>query len=371
MMEINANELMARAPEKTEWLVPKRFIDGGLNLLVGEVAAGKTFLALDLALGVAERGTAWGGLDIPRGQVLYYCLDSSPNMIAQRLKGLCQKDGLTPPKALMFDFGRHDFYREQEIDLLIGKILANRTRLVIFDVLARYLDGINENSISMISPLMTRMRAICDETKASILFIHHFNKHSSVKEIIGNRVRGSSDIFASVDVAMGAMVKGEERELRVIKNRFGKPAEPLKFVIADEGWLDFHPVVLGSSAMPTMAEVTTEQVVSMLRALPGKYYPRKVIEEMLADFFGLPSKRTLDDVFAGLGDEEDIRVGVKDKVKYYGYFREDGTPMMEVEDESGQDESYGQQKEKLIRMLKPLVAEMKRKKKEKEGEQVT
>jgi RecA-family ATPase len=58
LAQITAPELVTQAPEHVAWLVSKRLVEGGVNLLVGEIAAGKTFLALDLALGVAGQGVA-------------------------------------------------------------------------------------------------------------------------------------------------------------------------------------------------------------------------------------------------------------------------------------------------------------------------
>jgi len=280
LAQITSDQLILQAPQHIAWLVSKRLVEGGVNLLVGEVAAGKTYLALDLALGVAGRGVAWGGLDVPRGNVLYYCLDSPSMTVAHRLKGLCQKYAMEAPRGLIFDFERHNLADETEIAALEGLIVEKHIRLVIFDVLARYLSGLNENTALSIGPLMSRMRAICSSTGVSILFVHHFNKLRSTRTGDGERIRGSSEILASMDAALGVTLNGEVRELRSIKNRMGVEAEALGFRIVrqdgeeDAGWLDFDVQVEPKFKMPTLVEMGLENVHTMLKILAGHFYTR-------------------------------------------------------------------------------------------------
>jgi len=76
----------------------------------------------------------------------------------------------------------------------------------------------------------------------------------------------------------------------------------------------------------------------MLKVLAGHFYTRGAIEEMLAEEFGLPAKRTLDDIFARLGQMEGIRVEVhQQNKKYYGYFGEPGEELTKWEDASEED----------------------------------
>jgi replicative DNA helicase len=99
-----ALELSTQAFSGPTWLLERLFVAGGLNLLAGEVASGKTFLALDLALAVAAGELAWDDRPALHGPVLYFCLDCSPRTIQQRLLALCAGRGLLPPADLHFDF---------------------------------------------------------------------------------------------------------------------------------------------------------------------------------------------------------------------------------------------------------------------------
>ena len=229
MTIISADKLVFQTPDAVNWLVPERLIAGGLNLLAGEVAAGKTFLALDLALGAAVRAEAWGGLFIPTGKVLYYCLDSSATTIGHRLKNLCRGYAINPPRSLHFDFELHDFSEPAQIKTLKGLIQSEGYHLVIIDALAHYLPGMDENTVASIGPVLTRLRRLTDDTRSTILLIHHFNKSGHTRQSIsqGMRIRGSSDIFAAVDTALSLVMKGPVRILRQVKNRNGREAAPL------------------------------------------------------------------------------------------------------------------------------------------------
>ena len=329
---ITAAELVVQEPEDVAWLVAERLVMGGLNLLVGDAATGKTFLALDLALGMCARpaigegevrGHAWGGLAVMTGNVLYYCLDSSPGLISQRVRGMCAREGLAVPQNLVFDFEPFELGSPQSFERLLVRIRSKFFRLVVFDVLARYLGGLNENSMSCVSPMLTMMRQVCNQTGAGVLFIHHNNKHQSRMERTGERVRGSSDIFGSMDCALNVSQSGNTLYLHPMKNRLGLNPKVLHFQIASKGdavWLDFDPGAAQAAAMPTLVSLKTGELVDILKSLAGNFYTREAIEEQMEIRVGLASRRSMDRVFAGLGQVVGLRVVMKDSRKYYGWF---------------------------------------------------
>jgi hypothetical protein len=157
------------------------------------------------------------------------------------------------------------------------------------------------------------------------------------------------------------------RELRSIKNRMGVEPEVLGFRIVqqdgeeDAGWLDFDVQVEQKFKMPTLVEMGLENVHTMLKILSGHFYTRGAIEEMLAEEFGLPAKRTLDSVFAGLGTLEGMRVEMHERVKYYGYFGENGTPMGWEQEEQAQASAPldDARKERLKAVLRTVLEEVK------------
>lgn len=371
MSIISADKLVSRTPDAVDWLVPKRLIAGGLNLLAGEVAAGKTFLALDLALGAAIRAEAWGGLSVPTGKVLYYCLDSSATTIGHRLKNLCQGYAINPPRTLHFDFELHDFSKSAQIKALKSLIQSEGYHLVIIDALARYLPGMDENTVASVGPVLTRLRRLTDETGSTLLLIHHFNKGGHTRQSIsqGMRIRGSSDIFAAVDTALTLVMKGPARILRPVKNRMGLEAKPLSFVFVEgeDGAirLDFCVTQDAEPEVDTISELTMSLILKILRAKAGNYFRRDVLEDLLGDFGPVPSGRTLDRVFTKLPDEPGVKVVRKSYYKFYGYFGDDEQGMTgqgtSAEERERQAQRVAKAKEMLKRLLMPKLEEMRKK----------
>jgi len=350
---ISASQLVAQTPAKIAWMVPNLLICGGLNLIAGEVAAGKTFLALDLALGAAARGEAWGGLPVMRGKVLYFCLDSSPQTIGHRLNALCRGYGITAPKELVFDFDMHAFNGAEEIDALQTRIEREDYRLVIIDVLVRYLPGMLENAVATVGPLLAGLRGIASTSGTTFVLVHHFNKryYARAEDNPGLRIRGSSDIFASMDTAMSLTHRGEWRKMTAVKNRMGEEEEGLYFRILtqEDGAikLDFSSPEEEAQTSSTLVELGLTYAMKILHARAGNYFKRDVLEDLLQDFTNLPSKRTMDDVFARLADQPGVSTMRHELHKYYGYI-----PQATDEDA---EENQGQKAANSERLKKALA----------------
>ena len=193
------------------WLLDRLLPAGGVSLLAGEVASGKTFLALDLAISAAAGLPAWGGRACLKSKVLYCCLDSSPRTIRSRVQALCAGRGIDPPHDLFFDFSPLNLAAAPSAPASAGAggqerlrqmVAAHQFTLVVLDVLARYLPGVDENAVSAVGPVFSLLRSLAAGSGASFLVVHHFNKSAAARASRIQRVRGSSDIAAAVDAAL-------------------------------------------------------------------------------------------------------------------------------------------------------------------------
>ncbi|MFH1447033.1 MAG: AAA family ATPase [Chloroflexota bacterium] len=362
---ISASQLVAQTPPTIAWMVPNLLISGGLNLIAGEVAAGKTFLALDLALGAAARGEAWGGLPVMRGNVLYFCLDSSPQTIGHRLNALCRGYGITAPKELVFDFDMHAFNGADEMDALQTRIEREDYRLVIIDVLVRYLPGMLENAVATVGPLLAGLREIASTSGTTFVLVHHFNKryYAHAANNPGLRIRGSSDIFASMDTAISLTHRGEWRKMAAVKNRMGKEEEGLYFrILKQENGsikLDFSSPEEEEQTPSSLVELGLTYAMKILYAKAGNYFTRDVLEDLLKDFMNLPSERTMDDVFAQLADQPGVRTVRRGLHKFYGYIPQ--ATDEDAEENQGQKTANSERlKKALAKALQPRLEKMKR-----------
>jgi hypothetical protein len=222
------------------WLLWQMVPQGGVTLLAGETASGKSFLGLDLALGLASgRGKAWdmelgsGNRDPLQGRqesgnssyervqdptnqydshltrngtpspgqghipckVRYFCSDADPNLIAERVLKLCRgyptptyggtaaknRPGIDVPSALDLDFSQHQFSDPQSFRWLQKEILRQGYQLLIFDGLAQYLPAMADGSAPTVGAFLRGVRQLASQTGVTVLLIHQFNKRQAAR----------------------------------------------------------------------------------------------------------------------------------------------------------------------------------------------
>ncbi len=294
---ISAAELVRLGWRPHGWLLWQMVPQGGITLLAGETASGKSFLGLDLALGVASgRGKAWDmeiGEEIGDGKktgdsswlvadrknsdfpmsyqlppisyqlspiscearVRYFCADADPNLIAERVLRLCRGYpngkkgmGIEVPGALDLDFTAHKFGETISFNWLQKEVVSRGYQLLIFDGLAQYLPGMADGSAPAVSTFLRGLRQLTSQTGVSVVLLHQFNKRQAARlDKWGlptsqgeERVRGSSELLAGVDSVLllsrpEAMKLGGmgRAVLKVVKNRLGQAGARLQFTIVD------------------------------------------------------------------------------------------------------------------------------------------
>ena len=328
----SANELCKIPFTAPRWLLDKLFVHGGVNLLAGEVSSGKTFLALDLALAVATNSRAWDGRSVTNGNVLYYCLDSSPRTMQDRILAMCAGRKINPPENLHIDFSPFNLSIPSTLAKLQTTFKRTQPALVIYDVLARYIPGVDENTVADIGPVMTGMRTLANQSGCSILLLHHFNKGLgySPNAGYGVRVRGSTDIMAAVDTAVTVTVSGARAEPRRTltpeKNREMPEEPPMDFRIlsGENGGL----VLEFTKSKPALNQATRagevlESTLGILQQASGKTMTRLEIVGQLNTTYKndrlFTNKTVLDHVFSELARMEKVRVVTEGKFKTYGW----------------------------------------------------
>jgi len=83
--------------------------------------------------------------------------------------------------------------------------------------------------------------------------------------------------------------------------------------------LDFSSPEEEAQTSSTLVELGLTYAMKILHARAGNYFKRDVLEDLLKDFTNLPSKRTMDDVFAQLADQPGVKTVWRDSFKFYGY----------------------------------------------------
>lgn len=189
---LTLEEVMALPPPR--WLVPELLPAHGIAVLHGEPAAGKTFLALDLAMHVA-RGIGWAGRSVQQGGVLYVAGEGVAGL-GVRMRAIVKAQGYDPTTRLRIVPAAVNV--PADVSALIEEIRRIEGEagwsvgMVILDTLARTAGGLDENSSEM-----ARYIDACDQLAAAIrglvLVLHHPGKDA------GRGMRGWSGIRGAID----------------------------------------------------------------------------------------------------------------------------------------------------------------------------
>lgn len=208
----------ALAPQPPiEWVVAGLFSAGSVSLVVGEGGSKKTWLCLDMAVGVAL-GEYWLGRETMAGPVLIIDEESGNRRLSDRLGKVLrghQAGGETP--LYYVSLAQFDFSQSEDIQELESLINETGARLVVIDAMADIMPGRDENAVKDMQPVFLGLRHVAEATQAALVMIHHSNK--------GGDYRGSTAIKGAVDLMV--MVSSEQESpninLKSIKVRDTEP----------------------------------------------------------------------------------------------------------------------------------------------------
>lgn len=241
-----------------------KILPQGVALLAGSPKAGKSFVTLEMAVGVATGGKCLSELDCTQGDVLYVGLEDSERRLKDRIH--LMMEGEIP------DLSRIEF---QTIDS--GWIGGNTgmewmeewatevedPRLIVIDTLRKAEPDLDEarNQYIVEQEVMLRYKRFADRHNLTVLLVHHNNKTADDGDWL-NRLSGTKGLTGGADTLLYIDYKRGEREgfLRIegrdvvaddlpIHKPRGRPfwiATTAPDTLAGEAWADEpanHPTV--------------------------------------------------------------------------------------------------------------------------------
>lgn len=183
-----------RPPELIDGFVPS----GGVMVLAGAPATGKSFTALSWAAAIAE-GSPWFGRATRQASVLYV-LGEGFSGFGKRIKAWKAVNGR--PMSNNIDFIDGLTYGASlkdpaAVQQLIGLINEVPTGLVVFDTLSVLANLTNENDNAEVAQVMANVHTIAQATGATVMVIHHTTKSTG-------SVRGASAFVGNSDTVVVA-----------------------------------------------------------------------------------------------------------------------------------------------------------------------
>lgn len=216
--------VMLLDPVKIDRLVGKIIERGCTGQLFGPSASGKSFIAIDMACGVAT-GLYWNGNQCEKGLVLYFAGEGLRG-VKRRIRAWQKRNGgadlsniYISRSAIILDAAgtRKVIAEVKTLEEQTGQKLA----LIVIDTLARHIQG-NENDTRDMGEFVQLVDGIRDAFPGSTALVVH---HSGNNVEANNRSRGSGALKAACDFEM----KCDKGLLTYTKLKDGEQPEPAEF----------------------------------------------------------------------------------------------------------------------------------------------
>ncbi len=183
-------EIMEMNLPEPKWAVPG-ILPEGLSILAGKPKMGKSAMALNIALAIAQRGRAFESIQVEQGSVLYLGLEDTFRRIQNRvLKADVTAKGMENMH-FVFEWPKMS---NGGLSILENKIKAiDNLRLVVIDTLQkiRPIRKGNHNPYGGDYDDVSNLKSIADKHEVSFLVNHHLRKG------------GSDDPFDTVSGTLG------------------------------------------------------------------------------------------------------------------------------------------------------------------------
>lgn len=256
-----------------QYLVNDHLQTGGLSLLVGPSAVGKTFYALDLALSVATGLDYQDCYDVLMGPVVYLCSEGVGSFKLRCRAWLRQHQLTTYPENMIVIPHTFDLLDPPEVKELVGIMgtdLGQKPSLVIIDTLARNFGAGDENSQKDMNKFVQALDNL-RERGIAVMVVHHTGKDLARKERGSTALRGAADtviLLEDTDNGKGVLVTCDKQ----------KDAEP------------FEKYILKKTKVPAGKDKDGETLTSLVLLPQGTMSTRfrllkKEKKTMLSDLY--------------------------------------------------------------------------------------
>lgn len=199
LASLDLARLLRDPPQPQRFLVEGLLGEGEITNLTSIWGLGKTWLAQDLALAVADpTREGFLGRQLHHGRVFYFDSESSVDLVAERLRWLgLNKDSMANLHYFINDF-RLD--NEKDVQSLVDIIAKERPALIVFDSLSRF-HSLDENSAGDMARLYSKaLRPLSRTHNTTLLLLDHPAKDSMGRSRdAAQAARGSGDKIAQVD----------------------------------------------------------------------------------------------------------------------------------------------------------------------------
>ena len=189
----DARYIMEKRPP-LPFIVEGLINEGTVSVFYGKSGCGKTYSILHLAACVAL-GKPWLGHRTKQGSVLVIDEDNGERRVADRLKEIFLGLGVTDAPIKYVSTAGFKLDNKRDVEEMEQLIEATGAKLIVFDVMAQFMDG-DENKKQDVQPILTVLRRMSGTKGISPIMVHHTGKNENAGP------RGSSAIGGGVDLTI-------------------------------------------------------------------------------------------------------------------------------------------------------------------------
>lgn len=192
-------ELMAMAAPT--FLIDQVIPERALIAIYGPPGAGKTFIALDMALSVCTNQD-WFGYETKPGPVIYITPEGLSGLKQRLLAWEHHHQAVADRFGYVTDAPQ--FLEDDQVDDLIASIKKShlsRPVLIVIDTLARHMVGGDENSALYMGEFIANVDRLRREFGCAVIVVHHTGKGNggNFKERGSTALRGAADTMILVE----------------------------------------------------------------------------------------------------------------------------------------------------------------------------
>jgi hypothetical protein len=218
--------LLAR-PRPT-YLVEDVFVQGTLAVLYGPAGAGKSFVALDIALSVVT-GTSWQGHAVQPGAVVYIAAEGGGGL-AERVSAWMTAHHITTIDDAWYVLEAMNLLDEGDVSACLAELteIPVRPVLLIVDTLPRCLVGGDENSAKDMGRAVAALDRIRETLGCTVVVLHHTARHHDAE-------RGSTALRGAADTMLALAKDGDTVTITCDKQKDAAPSGDITLRLVPTG----------------------------------------------------------------------------------------------------------------------------------------
>ena len=250
-----------RSMPPVEFVVDNLLTKHGLAVLYGEPGAGKSFLAIDLALCMAY-GKSWHGNPVEQGAVLYIAGEGVGGL-GKRVKAWQSHYHMTNEAPFYVLPTAVRFREPEDIERLLRTIDSlNQTFTAVYiDTVARALLGGDENSSTDMGLFVDACEAVKRYCGCAVVAIHHSGKDAA------RGMRGSTALLGAVDTSIRVSKLEDTVTMAIEKQKDAEPIPDMAFEMQTIALLGDASVVMKHTETKEkktrQVKLTSEQQIAM------------------------------------------------------------------------------------------------------------